>query len=99
MQQSPSGPRRGANAVPGRTQKPVVTEYGPGWLSPLPSEIFTRQKRHASIDAPTYKCVCDGQGTEGLVRSLFTQFLPALTSIPPTGGGLSRLTYWKVSKG
>jgi hypothetical protein len=41
----------------------------------------------------------DGQGTEGLVRLLFTQLLPALTSIPPTGCGLARLTYWNVSNG
>ncbi len=34
-----------------------------------------------------------------MVRSLFTQLLPALTSIPPAGGGLSRLVYWNVPKG
>jgi hypothetical protein len=39
------------------------------------------------------KFVSDGQGMEGLVRLLFTQLLPALTSIPPAGAGLSRLVY------
>ena len=37
------------------------------------------------------KPVDDGQGREGFVRSLLTELLAALTSIPPTGEGLSPL--------
>ena len=45
--------------------------------------------------------VSNSQGTEGLVRSLFTQLLSALTSIPLAGGGFLSLSrpYSRVLKG
>jgi hypothetical protein len=60
---------------------------------------LVEQKHQASIDALMYKFVSAGQGIDGLVRLLLTELLGALTSMPPAGGGLSRLTYWKVPKG
>ena len=38
-------------------------------------------------------------GRKGFVRSLFTALFGALTSIPFTGAGLSRFTYWNVPNG
>ena len=72
-------------------------------LAPVSAKpcILIRISQHSEEQqqAVDLQLLSGGYRAVGLVRSLWTELLPALTSIPPAGGGFLRLVYCNVPKG